>query len=38
MERWKHTYTVACKPTERKSYLEAFLANINWEVVAERLR
>jgi Fe-Mn family superoxide dismutase len=37
MDVWEHAYMVDYKATERAKYLEAFFANINWDVVDRRI-
>lgn len=37
MDMWEHAYMVDYKPAEKKSYVEAFLQNVNWEVAERRL-
>lgn len=37
VDLWEHAYMVDYMPTEKKSYVEAFLQNVNWEVVSRRL-
>lgn len=36
MDMWEHAYMVDYLPAEKKSYIEAFLKNINWSVVSAR--
>jgi superoxide dismutase, Fe-Mn family len=36
MDVWEHAYTVDFKATERAKYIEAFMANVNWDTVAKR--
>jgi len=36
MDMWEHAFMVDYLPAEKKSYVEAFLKNVNWNVVAER--
>ncbi len=37
MDVWEHAYMVDYKPTERERYIEAFFANVAWDVVEHRL-
>jgi Fe-Mn family superoxide dismutase len=37
MDVWEHAYTVDFKATERAKYIDAFMNNVNWDVVAKRL-
>ena len=37
IDLWEHAYMVDYKPAEKKTYVEAFLDNVNWNVVANRL-
>ncbi|NBV54746.1 MAG: superoxide dismutase [Proteobacteria bacterium] len=36
MDVWEHAFLLDYLPTERAKYIEAFLANVNWEVVESR--
>lgn len=36
IDLWEHAYMVDYAPTDKKSYVEAFLANLNWSVVEHR--
>jgi Fe-Mn family superoxide dismutase len=36
IDLWEHAYMVDYVPAEKKSYVEAFLDNVNWEFVATR--
>ncbi len=38
MDVWEHAYILDYKPADRPKYLAAFFANIDWDVVAKRLR
>ncbi len=38
MDVWEHAYMVDHKAGERGKYIEAFMSNINWEVVVKRLQ
>ena len=37
MDAWEHAFLLDYKATERGKYIEAFFANINWDVVSRRL-
>ncbi|HRH55515.1 MAG TPA: Fe-Mn family superoxide dismutase [Candidatus Paceibacterota bacterium] len=37
MDMWEHAFMVDYKPSEKKSYVDAFLANVNWSVAEARL-
>lgn len=36
LDLWEHAYMVDYLPAEKKSYIDAFFANINWGVVEKR--
>ena len=36
MDVWEHAFLLDYLPTERPKYIEAFVANINWDVVESR--
>lgn len=36
MDMWEHAYMVDYLPAEKKAYIENFLKNVNWDVVAKR--
>ncbi len=38
MDMWEHAFMVDYVPAEKVKYVEAFLANLNWEVVEERFK
>ena len=38
IDMWEHAFMVDYKPTEKKSYVEAFLGNLNWHVAESRLQ
>lgn len=38
MDVWEHAYLRDYTPPEKNKYVEAFLANVDWEVCEERLR
>ena len=37
LDLWEHAYMVDYKPKEKMTYVEAFLENVNWSVVEQRL-
>jgi superoxide dismutase, Fe-Mn family len=37
MDVWEHAYLLDYKPTEKEKYIEAFFANMNWQIVNQRL-
>jgi superoxide dismutase, Fe-Mn family len=37
MDCWEHAFLLDYKPAERAKYVEAFFANIDWDVVEQRL-
>ena len=37
MDMWEHAFMVDYKPAERSKYLEAFLNNVDWSEVEQRL-
>jgi Fe-Mn family superoxide dismutase len=37
LDMWEHSYMRDYKASEKMSYVEAFFANLNWEVVSDRL-
>ncbi len=37
MDVWEHAFMFDYKPSERGKYIEAFLANVDWDVVGKRL-
>ena len=37
MDVWEHAWLLDYKPAQRPAYVEAFLANVDWNVAAERL-
>jgi Fe-Mn family superoxide dismutase len=37
MDVWEHAFILDYKPSERPKYIEAFLANVDWNVVGKRL-
>lgn len=36
LDLWEHAYMVDYVPAEKKSYIDAFFANLNWTVVEKR--
>ena len=38
IDMWEHAFMVDYKPAEKKSYVEAFLSNVNWQVSENRLQ
>lgn len=36
MDMWEHAFMVDYLPAEKKNYVEAFMNNVNWSVVAKR--
>ncbi len=36
MDMWEHAFMVDYLPAEKKSYIEAFLKNLNWGVIEKR--
>jgi Fe-Mn family superoxide dismutase len=36
VDMWEHAYMVDYTPADKKTYVEAFLENVNWEVIAKR--
>jgi superoxide dismutase, Fe-Mn family len=36
LDLWEHAYMVDYVPAEKKNYIDAFLANVNWSVVEKR--
>ena len=37
MDVWEHAFLLDYKPAERAKYIEAFFANVDWNVVQQRL-
>ena len=37
LDMWEHSYMLDYPPSKKKSYLDAFFQNLNWEVVSGRL-
>jgi Fe-Mn family superoxide dismutase len=38
MDVWEHAYLLDYKPADRPKYIEAFMANVNWDVVESRMQ
>jgi superoxide dismutase, Fe-Mn family len=36
IDMWEHAYMVDYLPADKKTYVEAFLENVNWEVIEKR--
>ncbi len=36
LDMWEHAYMVDYVPADKKSYVEAFLENVNWSVIEDR--
>ena len=37
LDMWEHSYMLDYPPSRKKSYLDAFFKNLNWEIVAKRV-
>ena len=37
MDVWEHAFLLDYKPADRPKYIDAFLANVDWNVVESRL-
>lgn len=37
IDMWEHAFMVDYRPADKKSYVEAFLTNVNWSVAESRL-
>lgn len=37
LDMWEHSYMLDYAPSEKKQYIDAFFANLNWETVANRI-
>jgi len=37
MDAWEHAFLLDYKPAERSKYIEAFFANVDWNVVQQRI-
>ncbi len=38
MDVWEHAYLLDYKPADRPKYIEAFLANVDWDAVEKRMK
>ena len=38
LDMWEHSYMLDVPPSEKKSYVEAFFANVNFEIVENRFQ
>src|ERR1700756_3271989 len=38
MDVWEHAFLLDYKPADRPKYIEAFLANVDWDVVEKRMK
>lgn len=38
LDMWEHSYMLDVPPSEKKMYVEAFFANLNWESVVKRFQ
>jgi len=38
LDMWEHSYYLDYTPAEKKKYIEAFFANLNWEVIEENFK
>lgn len=38
MDVWEHAYLLDYKPADRPKYIEAFLSNVDWSVVEQRVK
>lgn len=38
MDVWEHAFLLDYKPAERPKYIDAFMANVDWQTVESRLR
>ena len=38
MDVWEHAYLLDFKPADRPKYIEAFLANADWDVIERRMK
>lgn len=38
MDVWEHAFLLDYKPAERPKYIEAFMANVDWSAVEQRIR
>lgn len=38
LDMWEHSYMLDVPPSQKKTYIENFFKNLNWEVVAHRVQ
>jgi Fe-Mn family superoxide dismutase len=38
MDVWEHAYLLDYKPADRPKYIEAFMSNVNWDTVEQRVK
>ncbi len=38
LDMWEHSYMLDVPPSEKKTYIDAFFGNVNWETVAKRYK
>ena len=38
LDMWEHSYMLDVPPSEKKTYVDAFFNNVNWETVAKRYK
>jgi len=38
LDMWEHSYMIDYPPSEKKKYIDAFFKNLNWEIIAERVK
>ena len=38
LDMWEHSYLMDYTPGEKKKYIQAFFANLNWEVIEENFK
>ncbi len=38
LDMWEHSYYLDYVPADKKKYIEAFFANLNWEVIEENFK
>lgn len=37
LDMWEHSYMLDYAPSEKKKYVESFFANLNWNIISNRL-
>ncbi len=37
LDMWEHSFMLDYPPSQKKEYIDAFFANLNWKVVADRI-